>query len=62
MTPPTRPRLQTLLASMLALCGAGLMAMMIATESEPGAIPLLMVVIGLGWLGVTRPRIRRRRD
>lgn len=61
MTRPANLRLHIVLSSALAATGAGLMAMMIVTESEPGAIPLLMVALGLGWRVVTRLRMRARR-
>lgn len=33
-----------------------LLVMMIYTEDEPGAIPLLLLVIGTGWYFLTRFR------
>lgn len=33
-----------------------LLIMMIYTEDEPGAIPLLLLVIGTGWYFLTRFR------
>jgi FtsH-binding integral membrane protein len=47
-------------ASILAL-GFALMAMMIATEGEPGLLPLVLVVLGAGWSFVTWARLRSRR-
>lgn len=61
MNPSKNLALHTLLSSALALVGAGLVAMMVATEGEPGALPLLILVFGLGWLGVMRWRARALR-
>jgi hypothetical protein len=54
-------KVHTLLSVLVVAVGAGLMAYMITVESEPGAIPLLLVVIGSGWYLVTRGRVRSRR-
>lgn len=45
--------------------GVALMAMMITTESEPGLVPLVLVLVGGIGLAVTHLRIRsqhRRAD
>ena len=34
------------------------MIYMIAVEDEPGGIPILLVVLGIGWYLITRFRIR----
>lgn len=54
-------RVHRLIAASVLAIGLVLMAMMIVTESEPGLIPLVLVVLGAGWLLVTRARIRSRR-
>ena len=43
------------LVTSLTLTAAGflLLAYMIIVEDEPGAIPLLMIITGAGWLYVT---------
>jgi hypothetical protein len=53
-----RLRLQRRLATALLLIGAGLMAMMITTEGEPGLLPLLLVLVGGGWWVVAYVRGR----
>jgi hypothetical protein len=53
-------RLHTLLAATLTLLGMALVAFMVVVESEPGALPLAMVLAGSAWLGITRWRARRR--
>lgn len=49
---------QKRLAALTIAIGLVLMAYMIYAESEPGLIPLLLVVLGAGWYAVTRTRIR----
>ena len=43
--------------------GIGLVLMigMMYWESEPGAIPLLLVLLGTGWYFITRARVRSHR-
>lgn len=45
-----RIRLQAWAATAVLAAGAGLLALMVATEGEPGALPLLIVLAGLGGL------------
>lgn len=54
-------RMQARLSALTIAVGVALMIFMIATESEPGALPLLLIVVGTGWRLVTRARIRSRR-
>lgn len=42
--------------------GLALMARQMYADSEPGAIPLLLVVLGIGWYSVTRIRMRSHRQ
>jgi hypothetical protein len=55
-----KQKVHTLLASAIFLIGLALMIFMITTESEPGALPLLLVVIGIGWLLIARFALRPR--
>ena len=49
----------TLLLSRLTLViGTLLMIFKIYADSEPGAIPLLMIVVGAGWYFVSRFQLR----
>jgi hypothetical protein len=48
----------TALATVTIVLGAILLAYMVTVESEPGALPLLLLVVGGVWLLVTRARIR----
>ena len=52
-------RLQSLLALVLIAVGLLLVAFMVVTEDEPGALPLLLVLLGIGWFALTRWRARR---
>ena len=56
----TRP-MHTLLSVLTIPVGFVLMTYMIAVESEPGAIPLLLVVVGMGSYVVARVRTRSHR-
>jgi hypothetical protein len=38
--------------------GVALLAYMIPVEGEPGLIPLLLIVVGVGWYFVARARSR----
>lgn len=53
-------KLQTVLSSVLMGLGGGLTVLKIAEDSEPGAIPLLLLVSGIAWRVVERIRMRRR--
>lgn len=57
----TRARLQlhSILAATVLGLGLALVAMMVLTEGEPGALPLGLVLAGALWLVVTRLRRRR---
>lgn len=59
-TPNTMEKLKvhTILSVLTTVIGLVLMIYMIYVESEPGAIPLLLVVFGTGWYLITRVRIR----
>lgn len=49
------------LAALTVALGVVLLAYMVVVESEPGAIPLLLIVLGSAWYVVTRRRARSRR-
>ncbi len=55
-------RIHFILSSLLIVIGAILLAFMITVESEPGAIPLLILLIGIGWTLFTIYRIRSTRN
>jgi hypothetical protein len=50
-----------LLSLLMIIIGLVLMVFMIRTESEPGALPLLLVVLGIAWHVITWRRMRSHR-
>ena len=55
-------KVHALLSRGTLVIGLVLMIFMMYTESEPGALPLLLIVLGTGWYLVTRARIRSRHE
>ena len=51
-------KLHARLSMLIIAIGLVLMIFMITTESEPGALPLLLIVVGTAWHLITRGRIR----
>jgi hypothetical protein len=49
-----------MIALAIAVLGGLLMAAKIHADSEPGALPLLLVVGSLAWLVITQWRLRSR--
>lgn len=41
--------------------GVVLMVFMVIVEDEPGALPLLLIVIGTGWYFITRSRMKSQK-
>jgi hypothetical protein len=50
-------KVHTILSALTIVIGAILMIFMITVESEPGGIPILLLIIGIGWYIITRVRI-----
>jgi hypothetical protein len=46
----------TLISLITVVLGVALLIYMISVESEPGAIPLLLIVGGTGWYFISRTR------
>lgn len=61
MTSEGKLRVHGTLAALTFTVGAVLMAIKIYADSEPGAIPLVLVLTGIGWYVATRVRRARRR-
>lgn len=53
-------KLSKTLSALTILLGAALMTFMITTEGEPGALPLLLIIIGIGWFIWTQYQIRKQ--
>jgi hypothetical protein len=49
---------QAILSALTFALGLALMIYKIYADSEPGLIPLLLVVLGIGWYTVARIRMR----
>lgn len=54
MQPSRKWSMQKTMSVVVAAIGCLLMAGKIHADSEPGAIPLLLVVLGIGWYVVAR--------
>ena len=55
-------RVHTLLSVLTIVLGAVLLIYMVTVESELGAIPLLLIVVGTGWYFFTRSRARSQHE
>ncbi len=51
-------KMHSRLSVLTIVIGVVLMIFMISTESEPGALPLLLILLGSGWHLITRGRTR----
>lgn len=51
---------RTLLPLLTIWLGLVLLVYMVTVESEPGALPLLLIVIGVAWYAIARARARAR--
>jgi hypothetical protein len=60
MKAPGNLKLHVTLSLVVTAIGLALMALKIYEDSEPGAIPLALVLLGSGWYFLTRRRIRAR--
>ena len=47
-------KVNTILSVLITAIGFVLMVWKIYADSEPGAIPILLVVLGMGWYFITR--------
>ena len=61
MDTPEKPKVQRILSALTVAVGFVLVSGKIYADGEPGAIPLLLVVLGAGWYLVARVRARPRR-
>jgi uncharacterized membrane protein len=58
MKPLKKLELHKLLSALTIAIGFVLMMAKIYADSEPGAIPILLVVLGVGWYFITQVRIQ----
>ncbi len=56
-----KTRMHTRLSALTIMIGFVLMIRQMYADSEPGAIPLLLIIVGIGWYVVTRVRSRSQR-
>ncbi len=61
MNAPEKLKVQKVLSALTVAVGFVLVAGKVHAHSKPGAIPLLLVVLGTGWYLVARARARSRR-
>ena len=54
--PGKKLRLHTILSVLVIVLGVVLLTYMVVVESEPGALPLGLTALGIGWYVVTRRR------
>lgn len=59
---PTSRKLlaHTVLSMLVTAIGVALLIYMITVEDEPGAVPLALIALGIGWLVIARIRMRPR--
>ena len=50
---------QSIMAISVTAIGFVLLVYMVLVEDEPGAIPLLMIALGIGWIALNRVRTSR---
>ena len=53
-----KSRSHTVVSGLVAALGVGLLIYMVVVESEPGALPLLLIAAGGGWYLAARFRDR----
>jgi c-di-AMP phosphodiesterase-like protein len=51
-------KMHKIISLIIIVIGILLMMMKIFEDSEPGAIPLMLIIVGTGWYLKTRARIR----
>jgi hypothetical protein len=51
-------RVHSILSTITLVLGLVLLVYMVTVEDEPGALPLLLIVVGIGWKLVMRYRVR----
>lgn len=52
--------IQKLLSLLIAVIGVSLLIFMVAVEGEPGLIPLVLIISGIGWYLSIKNKIRSK--
>lgn len=52
-------KLSKMLSVLTILLGTALMIYMITVEDEPGALPLILIIIGIVWFIINRYQIKK---
>lgn len=52
-------KLSRMLSVLTALLGIALMIYMIIVEGEPGALPLILIIMGIVWFIINRYQIKK---
>lgn len=52
-------KLSKILSVLTILLGTALMIYMITVEDEPGALPLILIIIGIVWFVINRYQIKK---
>ncbi len=55
-----KQRIQIMLSVLIVVIGVVLMIIKIVADSEPGAIPLLLIILGIAWYFTVRNQTRVR--
>jgi hypothetical protein len=53
-------KLSKMLSVLTILAGTALMIYMITVEDEPGALPLILIIIGIVWLIINQYQIKKQ--
>jgi hypothetical protein len=54
--------IHTVLATLVVAVALALLIYMITVEGELGALPPMLLALGIGWLAIARLRMRPRHD
>jgi len=55
-----RLKIKSILSSLMILSGTVLLIYMIRVEDEPGALPLLLIILGTAWFFIIQNRIKNQ--
>lgn len=55
-----RLKINSILSGLMILSGTALLIYMIKVEDEPGALPLLLIILGTAWFFIIQNRIKKQ--